>query len=91
MFEDIGSVNRVNLRKKDDGFVFAFISYDSLDDAERAVAKLNRKKMGEKFISVKYAKNREGKPDEQRKEGGRRPDQRNDSEPRKKFDSNKRD
>ena len=91
MFEEIGTVIRINLRKKDDGFVFAFISYDSLDDAEKAVAKLNRKKIGEKFISVKFAKNREGKPDEQKREGGRRPDQKNDFEPRKKFDSNKKD
>ena len=93
MFEEVATVSRINLRKKDDGFVFAFISYDSVDDAEKALAKLNRKKIGEKFISVKFAKSKEGKPEEQKRDNDRRkPYQRNDFEERKKFDSNnKRD
>lgn len=56
MFSEIGSVNRLNLKRKDDGFTFAFISYDDVADAERATQRLNRKKVDGKFISVKFAK-----------------------------------
>ena len=77
MFSEFGNVNRLNLKKKDDGFTFAFISYDDVSEAERAVSKLNRRKIDNKFISVKFAKPQNGS----RNDGPRR-----DDGDRKKFD-----
>ena len=87
MFEEIGSINRLSLKRKDDGFTFAFISYDEIDDAEKATMKLNRKKIGDKYISVKYAK-QQGAPKNdgfQRNSNGRNFDGKKDFDGKKNF------
>ena len=50
------------LKRKDDGFTFAFINYATVEEAERAISMNHRKKVGSKFISVKFAKAREDRP-----------------------------
>ena len=70
-FEEVGSVNRINLKKKDDGFTFAFVSYDSVSEAEKAIHSLHRRKMGSKFINVKFAKGKDdGPPKRDNRDGG---------------------
>ncbi len=44
------------LKKKDDGFTFANITYQSVDEATNAVEKLNRRKIGAKNIKVQFAR-----------------------------------
>ena len=77
-------MNHLNLKKK--GVTFAFISYDDVSEAERAASKLDRRKIDDKFISVKFAKPQNGS----RNEGPRRNDgPQRDDEDRKKFDKGK--
>ena len=50
------------LKRKDDGLTFAFINYATIEEAEKSISMNHRKKVGSKFISVKYAKAREDRP-----------------------------
>ena len=88
MFSEIGNVNRLNLKRKDDGFTFAFVSYDDVSDAERATQKLNRRKIDGKFISVKFAKPQtNSRNDGPRRDNDRNFDKKGDFGERKRFDN----
>jgi RNA recognition motif-containing protein len=49
-------VTRLFLKKKDDGFTFAHITYETIDEARNAVEKLNRRKIGAKNIRVQFGR-----------------------------------
>lgn len=69
-FEPFGAVNRIKIIKKDDGFTLAFVDMGSIEEAERAVQRMNRQKIGDKSIRVQFA--REKKQDEKFGGGGDR-------------------
>jgi RNA recognition motif-containing protein len=96
MFDEYGSITRLFLKKKDDGFTFAYITYQSIEEAKNAVETLNRKKVRGKIIKVQYGKemNRNDSSDSRGyqdktqyrnpKTGGEYPSK--ESETRKKFE-----
>ena len=94
-FEPFGSVNRIKIIKKDDGFTLAFLDMGSVEEAERALQKMNRYKIGDKSIRVQFA--REKRQDEKfgggdrsrdnsREKGNFRNDFRNEGDTRRRFD-----
>lgn len=46
------------MKKKEDGFTFAYVNYQNVDEAKNAVEKLNRRRIGEKSIKVAFARER---------------------------------
>ena len=54
----MGTVTRVKIIAKDDGFTMAFLDMSRIEEAERAVQKLQRHKMGDKQIRVQFARER---------------------------------
>jgi RNA recognition motif-containing protein len=49
-------VTRLFLKKKDDGFTFAHIHYQSIDEAKDAVEKLNKRRINNKNIKVQFGR-----------------------------------
>lgn len=64
VFEGCGTIKRINIKRKDDGFTFGFVDYDSPKQASRAVEACHRKKIKGKIINVRLS-------NPPKKEGGR--------------------
>jgi RNA recognition motif-containing protein len=62
LFMECGLVQRVMLKKKDNGFTFAHVHYQSIEEASAAIDQLNRRKMGGRTIKVQFS--REMNPNE---------------------------
>ena len=58
MFDPIGQITNLFLKKPESASPFAFIEYSTLDEAQKAIQKLNGRKIDDKMICVKYSKPR---------------------------------
>lgn len=84
------------MKKKEDGFTFAYITYQDINEARNAVEKLNRRKIGDKSIKVVFSRERSESKDNEGGRGGDRDQgrggrggfQQRDSDTRRKFDDN---
>lgn len=66
MFDEVAPVSRLCVKKKPDGFTFAYVNFNNIEDASRAMAALNRRKIGEKNIKVQFSRPREQNEDRSR-------------------------
>lgn len=83
-------VSRVYLKKKEDGFTFAHITYQDVDEARNAIEKLNRRRIGEKSIKVQFGRERSESREGQGQGQGDRPrfNGNQESDTRRRFDNN---
>lgn len=54
MFDKFGSITDLQLRKRKDGFTYAHIQYESIEQASKAILEMNRKKIKDKILKVSF-------------------------------------
>lgn len=58
LFDEVAPVSKFILKKKPDGFTFAYVHFNSIEDSSSALSALNKRKIGDKSIRVQFARPR---------------------------------
>lgn len=88
------------MKKKEDGFTFAHIHYETVSEAQDAIEKLNRRRINNKNIKVQFGRDRvdskDGRGDSRDRNdrfgggqdrGGPKGDYRKESDTRRRFEN----
>lgn len=55
MFKAFGEIKKIKVASKPDGFTYAYITYETLNQAKSALRNMCKKKIGDKRLNVSYA------------------------------------
>lgn len=55
MFQELGQIKKFRFHCRPDGFVYSYITYNSIDEAHNAIKKLNKKPILDKILKVSFA------------------------------------
>ena len=55
MFEPFGNINVFKYFKRPDRFTYSYITYETVDEADKAIKTLNKKQIQDKVLKVAFA------------------------------------
>jgi RNA recognition motif-containing protein len=55
MFEPFGNINVFKFFKRPDKFTYSYITYETIDEADKAIKALNKKQIQDKVLKVDFA------------------------------------